>query len=460
LHAAAAAVIMLRQSVTDFFWRNAMRSHSPGSKERRYAFLVVLLTFASVAGSVARADIEIVLKNSFIEEYKDRVSIDANFTVDAMLARPHPPKQDGDIHIAGRADEIGLPAVVEIMNAKFKPDVLTTLRQAQAAKQSIPVRGAWRLWCEHGGSDRQVQGDPVDPIDTTNPQHVFEIHPITHVNNLSIADTLTPIDGYTPSEAATAFSHYEDRDCEIIPGEQTTTIRTTMARFNYVEFIMEINSDQKEIADGRMMMARVYDLDGDLRVHNRRMVFPKDSPAERFVRNLPRGTQLHVLGIPRINLTLVDWRVKHSQERPGALKWKLPYEIIVVGVYDSEVATGNRARSSAPRENALFDAESDAVPGLMRAGGSTISRPMTLAPMRSGTGVPAQSPALTKDDLRALIREEVRAALQEAAGSHPGKSGSAPLTKIPKPAARTDPGLNEEAKAYDAKQQKVPMAPK
>jgi len=44
---------------------------------------------------------------------------------------------------------------------------------------------------------------------------------------------------------------------------------------------------------------------------------------------------LHVLGIPRIDLALVSWRVRNAGTRPEALRWDLPYEIIVVGVFDN-----------------------------------------------------------------------------------------------------------------------------
>ena len=38
------------------------------------------------------------------------------------------------------------------------------------------------------------------------------------------------------------------------------------------------------------------------------------------------------LGIPRIDLALVSWRLRNGS--PDVLKWSLPYEIVAVGVYD------------------------------------------------------------------------------------------------------------------------------
>ena len=61
----------------------------------------------------------ITLKNSFIEQFKNRVTIDATFTV-GKTSKIHPASQDGDIHIAGTAPEIELAAVAEIMNAKLE----------------------------------------------------------------------------------------------------------------------------------------------------------------------------------------------------------------------------------------------------------------------------------------------------------------------------------------------------
>ena len=71
------------------------------------------------------------------------------------------------------------------------------------------------------------------------------------------------------------------------------------------------------------------------------MVFAKGTPPELIARNLEVGDRLHVLGIPRISLKLVDWRVDNaaremSENNRDVLRWNLPYEIIVVAVYFDE----------------------------------------------------------------------------------------------------------------------------
>jgi hypothetical protein len=100
-----------------------------------------------------------------------------------------------------------------------------------------------------------------------------------------------------------------------------------MAGYNYVEFIMEINSKPLEVDDGLMAFCKVRDLEGELLV--------KGSQVETKARNQPVGKKLHVLGLPRIDLSLVSWRVKAaSKGHKDVLTWGLPYEIIVVGFYE------------------------------------------------------------------------------------------------------------------------------
>ena len=80
--------------------------------------LVILLLLYSIP---LFSQVEVTLTRQFINKYADRVTIDTHFRVD-VSSRIHPAKDDGDIHIAGTAPEIGLPAVAEIMNAKEEKD--------------------------------------------------------------------------------------------------------------------------------------------------------------------------------------------------------------------------------------------------------------------------------------------------------------------------------------------------
>src|SRR5437016_232383 len=146
---------------------------------------------------------------------------------------------------------------------------------------------------------------------------------------------LTPIQGYKPKDAETAFLKYESLKSHITLTADTTTILTTMAGYNYVEFVAVPlpNEHQETFSDGSGVLAAVYNLDGSLLVHKRRMVFVKDSPEETALKSLKPGEGMHVLGVPRISLKLLSYRVAHHGENEQMLDWGLPYELVIVGFY-------------------------------------------------------------------------------------------------------------------------------
>src|SRR5438552_3470132 len=77
--------------------------------------------------SSAVAQVEITLKNAFVQKFQDRATITATYTVDKAHAHPNPGAKDGDIHVAGRAPEIGLATVAEVMNAKDQQSAMDTI---------------------------------------------------------------------------------------------------------------------------------------------------------------------------------------------------------------------------------------------------------------------------------------------------------------------------------------------
>jgi hypothetical protein len=64
------------------------------------------------------------------------------------------------------------------------------------------------------------------------------------------------------------------------------------------------------------------------------MVFAPGSEPLAKLRTLHKGDTMHVVGIPRISLALVAWRLENRNNRPEALQWSLPYEIVVVADFD------------------------------------------------------------------------------------------------------------------------------
>ncbi len=293
-----------------------------------------LLCFGAAA---LRAE-TLTLSKSFVEKYKNAATITVNLQVDEALKKPHRIKSggdDGDIHMAGRDDEIRLPLVVEMINAAGQASALADLKTVTGGNP-VPVSGVWRIWFEHLGREPQTQGDPVPaPIDS-NPAHVFEIHPVTSFDGNDVAPSFQPIPNYTAYDAGKAFSFYENIPATIQATDTAISIASGSARYNYVEFVMERVGDVKPgDGNGIFVLADVYgNDDGEEKVNSspRRMVFVDGTPPAGKVKALGKGERLHVLGIPRVNLAEVSEIA--AQSGGDVFSGTLPYEIIVVGVFE------------------------------------------------------------------------------------------------------------------------------
>jgi hypothetical protein len=298
----------------------------------------------ALVAAPAFADVQIVLKKTFIAKFKSRALIEAD---DVRIHEAKKVKTigkgslDGDIHISAISQgDIGLPAVVEIMNAKGQP---TAVAAAKAAKGGPPVtvKGVWRLWCEHGGGEH-VQGDPVGPYEPgdTNPDHCFEIHPVTGFGDSDTLASLGPIVGYEYKDAEQSFHEFEGAWSHITVEGSKVRIVSRPIGFNYVAFKIRPLADKPgrvsriEREDGLTVRSEIKDLQGERLVTDRRMFFVKGTDAEQKVRDLPQGECMQVLGMPRINLELVNWRISAEGRARGALDWGLPYEMVILGVLD------------------------------------------------------------------------------------------------------------------------------
>ena len=313
--------------------------------------LALFIAALLLAPGSASADTTLELKNDFIEAHKNRATIAATYAPKFAHAKPKTPSpskpsNDGDIHISGTAPEIGLLTVAEIMNAADFPKTLKHVQDNLGG--TIQMVGVWRIWPEHGGESHHVQGeaDPNDITDT-NPDHIFEIHPLTQVGPFSVRSGFHPIPNFKTKNAQDAFQNYEGARSKITPKADTTQIRLSQATYNYVEFKLELlENPSHELDDGLTAFARVRALDGETIVQKRRMVFVKGTKPETNIRNLTAGQCMHALGMPRLNLTLVSWRVKCSKNEiddfaplkcsdkfPDVLDWGIPYEIVVLADY-------------------------------------------------------------------------------------------------------------------------------
>jgi hypothetical protein len=286
----------------------------------------------------------IELDKEFITKYAHKATMTTEFTIDGISA-VHPPKNDGEVHIGGWSDEAGLACVSEIMNAKNAGKTpLTAVRQALKGKQKVTFTGAWRLWAEHAGTGPQIQDrqgampDVLPGEYPSNPDHVFEIHPVTSVTigkkTISATDAIGETPGFTPYDAQTAFEiGYEKLPCKIVDKGDRVRITTEAARFNFARFMIRLAEDPFDLGDGHGVICSVYDTDGEFVLKNRRMVFVKGTEADDLIQGKKTGDRLKVVGIPRFSLMLIQWRLEHQKDKGfdiNPLEWRLPYEMIIV----------------------------------------------------------------------------------------------------------------------------------
>jgi hypothetical protein len=292
------------------------------------------IAYIAVNSNFAPKHVNIEIHKSFIEKYKNRVTIRTTFTVDKAMTAPLPPEIDGDLHISGRAPQVGLPVVAEITNARYQKAAMEVVDRAQGTGEPLQISGVWRIWPEHAGKAAEEQGEPLRAFGTDNPDHVFEIHPVTQIGSIGLLDSFTPVTGFDPGDARRTFGIYEKVACTLRMETGSVSIVTETGLYNDVEFMMQVADDPPlVVSDGRFVVAAAMDLKGDLLVPRLRMVFAKGTPPEAAVRGLKRGDRLHVYGMPRVDLAEIERRATGSQRDSALLTKTLPYEIIILGVY-------------------------------------------------------------------------------------------------------------------------------
>jgi hypothetical protein len=275
----------------------------------------------------------ITMKRWFVEKYKYRATMTTMFS--PVASTKHTVASDGDAHVAALVEEPVMTMVGEVMNWRDVPAALKEIEEVIQKGGSVEVSGVWRLWCEHPGTMDHVQDSEVPDYSTfrhrSNPDHVFEIHPLTRFGSEDLSLTVHPIpDGYKTKAAKEAFEVYERLPCELLQDEQSITIKTVGVGYNYPECKLRVTQSPTQMLDGVGVQGEALDLDGrPVADHEIRFVFVQNSPPELALRGVRPGTVLHILGMPRVDLGVVAERVA-AGSRLGA---NLPYEIVVVGVY-------------------------------------------------------------------------------------------------------------------------------
>lgn len=271
---------------------------------------------------------------------------------------------DGDLHIAGSSDDTGLPMVAEIVNAcRSKADAVK-FAQNNSGKD-VALNGVWRLWFEHPptGKQKQFANNPISGP-ATNPDHMFEIHPITSLAtfdlnaNLGFVQECGGTTRYQGKPNDATFGSYERLTIDSWSvTNDSVIIESKKAGYNYADFVIRLEETPKPIPNeaGRYMaLADVLDTDCSQIVSNgkpvvaapRRMVFVEND-AGTVIAKAKLGSTFHVMGIPRVNLERLTYFLNHADDFNGK-KVALPYEMIIIGAEPKTGCKAGTAKSATP----------------------------------------------------------------------------------------------------------------
>lgn len=305
-----------------------------------------LLLMCGIAVLPAKAG-QLELSKQWIKDHMNQATsgkitfhiVEAKSSVNAVSSGA----QDGDLHIAGNSAQVGLPMVAEIINAKKSPDAVKFAQNN--ANQDVALNGVWRLWFEHPptGTQTQFGNNPITGP-KTNPDHMFEIHPISVLDTFDLLANLDRVDGYQAKSNAATFGNYETRliDSWKVTND-TVIIESKKAGYNYADFVIRLSESPQEIAQNEdkagRYMAQAEVLDNDCSVimdskgkqvvsGPRRMVFVEQD-AKAVVGKAKAQATFHVMGIPRINLERLTFFLNHPDQFNGK-KVALPYEMIII----------------------------------------------------------------------------------------------------------------------------------
>ena len=293
----------------------------------------MLILHEKITSKVGPDHVIIRLDRGFIEANRYRITLATDVAVDAV-ARINPKLFDGDMHTAVRTPAVQLRLVAEIMNAKTVPHAVELAKHAEKNRTPLRVTGVLRFWPEHAIGLPHRQGEEVERLTNANPDHVFELHPLIRIGDLDLLSTMTTVEGYRAGHASRTFEMYQQSDLAIRVFSNRVYLTTPAGLWNDVHFQLELTDAPPLIReDGRYLTGRARDVDGKLLVDSIRVVLVKDSPPDQALRNRRAGDRIHVWGLPRVSFDGLARLIEQAGPDTGVRTARLPYEILIIGIY-------------------------------------------------------------------------------------------------------------------------------
>lgn len=274
------------------------------------------------------------LKNTFIDQLKERATLTTQLTIDAVTGR-HEQDEDGDRHIIGRSSDVGLRVIAEIKNA-------LSFQQAETVALgsiglSVPVTGVWRLWFEHPETTvDMIQFNSVSVGTSTNQKHVFELHPVLKIGSVDTKASVGFVNGYLPYTSAYAFfrdpsKSYATGSIKVRRDATWTTLKCNTKAFNHVLLEAKLVS-KAPLAGGDGTAATVTVMIGTQNL-TMRVITASGTKADIAINALTANKRFSLLAIPRIKLSWIATLPTDGVERTFLLSGNVANFVEFIGLH-------------------------------------------------------------------------------------------------------------------------------
>ncbi|MBC8138682.1 MAG: hypothetical protein H8F28_22610 [Fibrella sp.] len=325
--------------------------------------LCIAMLFPLYGEAHAASHTILVIRRDTLDKLAGRITMDAKLRVAGV--ETHSPSGDGEAHIGGvtldpaTEQDFGFATVAELLQAgKYngRNRLLAYLR-ARVGGDPIAVSGVWRFWSEHGrdlnaqGEARFEQGIYPPPSawsKPSNPNHIFEIHPLTSLTLadgvvINLRDDFVFQEGYAAlgDEKRThrAFRLFPKIDCKITVLGDLIKIVSTPHHYNFLQFKARITAPPISAIDGSFWTADVFDQNGAGLItggvatstplaRGVRLAVTGGTPVAQSFASVTPGQTVKLVAFPRVNLEAVQ-RIADGLPNGATFEGQLPYELIV-----------------------------------------------------------------------------------------------------------------------------------
>lgn len=231
----------------------------PADRVRR-----ALVAAAGVAIGAELSAAELRLRESLLQQQRDRVSISITAVVDHIGTDAHELDEDCDLHVPLRTREILVPLLGELKNACSRPAGVSRTHWRdriydETHGRAVPVDGVFRMWLEHPptGTTVQTEAARVPWYPHSNPDHQVELHPITRIGSLDFLPHFKLIenegevfDGFSATNLPTVLGKKINIRRMTIDGEPYIRVNGTKTGFNHWRLRARVVTASETLPDG------------------------------------------------------------------------------------------------------------------------------------------------------------------------------------------------------------------